>query len=64
MLRVMSHFLTILSLQKPKPEDDDSFTIDPSARAGSPIAAVPRARPGRLKKPVQYLEESEEDDSF
>ncbi|KAM8988579.1 DNA topoisomerase 2-alpha [Ara ararauna] len=53
-----------VAAKKPKPEDDDSFTIDPSARAGSPIAAAPRARPGRLKKPVQYLEESEEDDLF
>uniref|UniRef100_A0A672V7P9 DNA topoisomerase 2 n=1 Tax=Strigops habroptila TaxID=2489341 RepID=A0A672V7P9_STRHB len=61
---VMSHFLPILSLQKAKPDDDDSFTIDSSARAGSPVTAVPRARPGRLKKPVQYLEESEEDDLF
>lgn len=53
-----------VAAKKAKPDDDDSFTIDSSARAGSPVTAVPRARPGRLKKPVQYLEESEEDDLF
>ncbi|XP_017601460.1 PREDICTED: DNA topoisomerase 2-alpha [Corvus brachyrhynchos] len=40
---------------------DDTFTVD--ASADSPVAQ-PRARPGRLKKPVQYLEESSEDDIF
>lgn len=37
---------------------DDAFTNDES-----PVPQ-PRARPGRLKKPVQYLEESSEDDMF
>lgn len=54
----------MLSLQKSKLEDDDSFTVDLTARADSPVAAVPHTRPGRLKKPVQYLEESDEDDMF
>ncbi|XP_009980526.1 PREDICTED: DNA topoisomerase 2-alpha, partial [Tauraco erythrolophus] len=49
-----------VAAKKSKLEDDDSFSID----SGSPVAAVPRARPGRLKKPVQYLEESDEDDMF
>ncbi|XP_074018722.1 DNA topoisomerase 2-alpha [Numenius arquata] len=52
-----------VAAKKSKLEDDDSFTLD-SACAGSPVAAVPRTRPGRLKKPVQYLEESDEDDIF
>ncbi|XP_065605161.1 DNA topoisomerase 2-alpha [Cyrtonyx montezumae] len=42
---------------KPKVQDDDSYSIDLAA-------AAPRARPGRLKKPVQYLESSDEDDLF
>ncbi|XP_042643154.1 DNA topoisomerase 2-alpha [Tyto alba] len=50
--------------KKSRLEDDDSFTIDSTARADSPVAAVPHTRPGRLKKPVQYLEESDEDDMF
>ncbi|PKU31925.1 hypothetical protein llap_17771 [Limosa lapponica baueri] len=41
--------------------EDNSFSVD---CADSPVAAVPRTRPGRLKKPVQYLEESDEDDIF
>ncbi|XP_009327895.1 PREDICTED: DNA topoisomerase 2-alpha [Pygoscelis adeliae] len=53
-----------VAAKKAKPEDDDSFTVDSTARADSPIAAVPRTRPGRLKKPVRYLEESDEDDMF
>ncbi|XP_027522232.1 DNA topoisomerase 2-alpha [Corapipo altera] len=40
---------------------DDTFTTEPSA--SSPVAQ-PQARPGRAKKPVQYLEESSEDDMF
>lgn len=44
--------------------EDDSFTVDSTARADSPTAAVPRTRPGRPKKPVRYLEESDEDDMF
>uniref|UniRef100_A0A8C5X8N0 DNA topoisomerase 2 n=1 Tax=Malurus cyaneus samueli TaxID=2593467 RepID=A0A8C5X8N0_9PASS len=40
---------------------DNIFVID--SDADSPVAQ-PRARPGRLKKPVQYLEESSEDDIF
>ncbi|XP_075299453.1 DNA topoisomerase 2-alpha [Opisthocomus hoazin] len=53
-----------VAAKKSKLEDDESFTVDSTARADSPVAAVPRARPGRLKKPVQYLEESDEDDMF
>ncbi|XP_075578810.1 DNA topoisomerase 2-alpha [Pelecanus crispus] len=53
-----------VAAKKSKLEDDDSFTLDSTARAHSPVAAVPRTRPGRLKKPVQYLEESDEDDLF
>ncbi|XP_010279879.1 PREDICTED: DNA topoisomerase 2-alpha, partial [Phaethon lepturus] len=53
-----------VAAKKSKLEDDDSFTVDSTARVDSPIAAVPRTRPGRLKKPVQYLEESDEDDMF
>lgn len=64
MLRFMIHFLTMLSLQKSKLEDNDSFTFDSTARADSPTAAVPRTRPGRPRKPVRYLEESDEDDMF
>lgn len=61
MLRFMIHFSTMLSLQKPKQEDSDSFTAELTARADSPTEAAPRARPGRLKKPVQYLESSDDD---
>jgi len=63
-LGFMIRFVILLPLQKSKLEDDESFTVDSTARADSPVAAVPRARPGRLKKPVQYLEESDEDDMF
>uniref|UniRef100_A0A8D2NV98 DNA topoisomerase 2 n=1 Tax=Zosterops lateralis melanops TaxID=1220523 RepID=A0A8D2NV98_ZOSLA len=55
MLRSMIPFL--LSLQKSKTEDN-SFTIDSGDQ--SPVAQ-PRARPGRLKKRVQYLESSDDD---
>ncbi|XP_075631033.1 DNA topoisomerase 2-alpha [Balearica regulorum gibbericeps] len=51
-----------VAAKKSKLEDDDSFTIDSTGRADSPVAAVPRTRPGRLKKPVRYLEESDEDE--
>lgn len=61
MLRFMIHFSTMLSLQKSKQEDSDSFTAELTARADSPTEAAPRARPGRLKKPVQYLESSDDD---
>ncbi|XP_035756801.1 DNA topoisomerase 2-alpha [Egretta garzetta] len=47
-----------VAAKKSKLEDDDNFTVD------GPIAAEPRTRPGRAKKPVQYLEESDEDDMF
>ncbi|XP_069733450.1 DNA topoisomerase 2-alpha [Phaenicophaeus curvirostris] len=53
-----------VAAKKSKPLDDDSFTVDSTARADGLIAAEPRARPGRTKKPVQYLEESDEDDMF
>ncbi|XP_075378864.1 DNA topoisomerase 2-alpha [Mycteria americana] len=53
-----------VAVKKSKLDDDDSFTVDSTARADSPVAAVPRTRPGRLKKPVRYLEESDEDDIF
>lgn len=58
----MIHFLTLLSLQKSKVEDNGGFAVESTAGADSPEAAVPCARPRRLKKPVQYLEESDEDD--
>lgn len=59
---VMIHFLTLLPLQKSKVEDNGGFAVESTAGADSPEAAVPCARPRRLKKPVQYLEESDEDD--
>ncbi|XP_056367706.1 DNA topoisomerase 2-alpha [Oenanthe melanoleuca] len=40
---------------------DNTFTADSGDKSPVP---QPRARPGRLKKPVQYLEESSEDDIF
>uniref|UniRef100_A0A8C9LDZ3 DNA topoisomerase 2 n=1 Tax=Pavo cristatus TaxID=9049 RepID=A0A8C9LDZ3_PAVCR len=51
----------LLSLQKSK-RDDDSYS--PAVTADSPAAAAPRSRPGRLKKPVQYLESSDGEDLF
>ncbi|XP_009867181.1 PREDICTED: DNA topoisomerase 2-alpha, partial [Apaloderma vittatum] len=53
-----------VAAKKSKLEDDDSFTVDLAACSDSPVAAVPHARPGRLRKPVQYVEESDEDDTF
>lgn len=50
----------LLSLQKSKVQED-IFTIDSGDENPAP---QPRARPGRAKKPVQYLEESSEDDMF
>ncbi|XP_035203438.1 DNA topoisomerase 2-alpha [Oxyura jamaicensis] len=50
-----------IAAKKPKQGDDDSYTAELTARADSPTEAAPRARPGRLKKPVQYLESSDED---
>uniref|UniRef100_A0A8C3V2B1 DNA topoisomerase 2 n=1 Tax=Catharus ustulatus TaxID=91951 RepID=A0A8C3V2B1_CATUS len=50
----------LLSLQKSKLQDA-TFTVE-SGDEGP--AVQPRARPGRVKKPVQYLEESSEDDIF
>uniref|UniRef100_A0A8B9MR48 DNA topoisomerase 2 n=1 Tax=Accipiter nisus TaxID=211598 RepID=A0A8B9MR48_9AVES len=52
-----------VAAKKSKREDDDSFTVS-TAGAGSPIAAVPHTRPERVKKPVRYLESSDEDDMF
>ncbi|XP_056218392.1 DNA topoisomerase 2-alpha [Falco biarmicus] len=51
-----------VAAKKSKLDDDDDFT-DSAAGANSPVA-VPRTRPGRLKKPIQYTEDSDEDDSF
>nr|O42130.2 RecName: Full=DNA topoisomerase 2-alpha; AltName: Full=DNA topoisomerase II, alpha isozyme [Gallus gallus]BAA22539.2 DNA topoisomeraseII_alpha [Gallus gallus] len=51
-----------VAAKKSKRDDDDSYSID--LTADSPAAAAPRTRPGRLKKPVQYLESSDEDDMF
>ncbi|XP_021233799.1 DNA topoisomerase 2-alpha isoform X1 [Numida meleagris] len=51
-----------VAAKKSKREDDDSYSID--LGADSPAAAAPRTRPGRLKKPVQYLESSDEDEMF
>ncbi|KAM9657800.1 DNA topoisomerase 2-alpha [Morphnus guianensis] len=53
-----------VAAKKSKREDNDSFTIASTAHAGSPVAAVPHTRPERVKKPVRYLEESDEDDMF
>ncbi|XP_009700105.1 PREDICTED: DNA topoisomerase 2-alpha, partial [Cariama cristata] len=53
-----------VAAKKSRLEDNGSVTVDPTALADSPVAAVPRTRPGRLKKPVRYLEESDEDDMF
>ncbi|XP_031456500.1 DNA topoisomerase 2-alpha [Phasianus colchicus] len=50
------------AVKKSKRDMDDSYSIH--LDAGSPAAAAPRSRPGRLKKPVQYLESSDEDDMF
>uniref|UniRef100_A0A8C3BS53 DNA topoisomerase 2 n=1 Tax=Cairina moschata TaxID=8855 RepID=A0A8C3BS53_CAIMO len=50
-----------VAAKKSKQEDSDSFTAELTARADSPTEAAPRARPGRLKKPVQYLESSDDD---
>ncbi|OXB63678.1 hypothetical protein ASZ78_008993 [Callipepla squamata] len=51
-----------VAAKKSKLQDDDSYCID--LDSDSPAAAAPRARPGRLKKPVQYLESSDDDDLF
>ncbi|XP_051850514.1 DNA topoisomerase 2-alpha [Antechinus flavipes] len=40
---------------------DDDFEIDSNS---SSMPMAPRARPGRAKKPIKYLEESDEDDMF
>ncbi|NXT15797.1 TOP2A topoisomerase, partial [Prunella fulvescens] len=40
---------------------EDTYTVDSGDESPAP---QPRARPGRVKKPVQYLEESSEDDIF
>ncbi|XP_074782672.1 DNA topoisomerase 2-alpha isoform X1 [Athene noctua] len=53
-----------VAAKKSKLEDDDGFAVGSTARADSPVAAAAPARPGRLKKPVRYLEESDEDDLF
>uniref|UniRef100_A0A8C6ZG45 DNA topoisomerase 2 n=1 Tax=Nothoprocta perdicaria TaxID=30464 RepID=A0A8C6ZG45_NOTPE len=53
-----------VAAKKSKVEDDDSYSVDLAADADSPIVAAPRTRPGRLKKPMQYFEESDEDDIF
>ncbi|XP_061873943.1 DNA topoisomerase 2-alpha isoform X2 [Colius striatus] len=47
-----------------KPKDDDGFAVNSSARTDSSVAAAPCTRPGRLKKPVRYLESSDEDEMF
>lgn len=52
-----------VAAKKSKREDNDSFTVS-TAGAGSPIAAMPHTRPERVKKPVRYLESSDEDDMF
>uniref|UniRef100_A0A8B9PM84 DNA topoisomerase 2 n=1 Tax=Apteryx owenii TaxID=8824 RepID=A0A8B9PM84_APTOW len=53
-----------VAAKKSKVEDDDSYSVDLTADVDSLTAAAPRTRPGRLKKPMQYLEESDEDDIF
>ncbi|XP_009992519.1 PREDICTED: DNA topoisomerase 2-alpha [Chaetura pelagica] len=56
---------TSVAAKKSKVDDDDeSFTVDSAAAGGSSAAAAPRTRPGRVKKPIRYLEESDEDDMF
>ncbi|XP_025972113.1 DNA topoisomerase 2-alpha [Dromaius novaehollandiae] len=52
-----------VAAKKSKLEDDDSYSVDLTADVDSPVAA-PRTRPGRLRKPMKYLEESDEDDIF
>ncbi|XP_071584697.1 DNA topoisomerase 2-alpha [Heliangelus exortis] len=52
-----------VAVKKSKVEDDESFS-ESEPHAGSSAAVVPRTRPGRLKKPVRYLESSDEDDMF
>uniref|UniRef100_A0A7N4PME3 DNA topoisomerase 2 n=1 Tax=Sarcophilus harrisii TaxID=9305 RepID=A0A7N4PME3_SARHA len=51
---------TAKSGKKSKKVDDD-FEIDSNS---SSMPMAPRARPGRAKKPIKYLEESDEDDMF
>ncbi|XP_065507105.1 DNA topoisomerase 2-alpha [Caloenas nicobarica] len=51
-----------VAAKKSKVEDNGGFAIESAAGADGPEAAVPCARPRRLKKPVQYLESSDEDD--
>uniref|UniRef100_A0A8B9CEF4 DNA topoisomerase 2 n=1 Tax=Anser brachyrhynchus TaxID=132585 RepID=A0A8B9CEF4_9AVES len=50
-----------VAAKKSKQGDGDSHTAELTARADSPTEASPRARRGRLKKPVKYLESSDED---
>ncbi|KAM8795340.1 DNA topoisomerase 2-alpha [Eudromia elegans] len=52
-----------IAAKKSKLEDDESFSVDLTADVTAEVAA-PRTRPGRLKKPMQYFEESDEDDIF
>ncbi|XP_066487440.1 DNA topoisomerase 2-alpha [Tiliqua scincoides] len=40
---------------------DESFSIELDSDEDLPGPAIPRERPGRAKKPVQYLEESDDD---
>ncbi|NWU93383.1 TOP2A topoisomerase, partial [Upupa epops] len=49
---------------KKSKRDDATFVLDSDDAPDSPPARAPQPRPGRSKKPVQYLEESEEDDFF
>uniref|UniRef100_A0A8C4YJH7 DNA topoisomerase 2 n=1 Tax=Gopherus evgoodei TaxID=1825980 RepID=A0A8C4YJH7_9SAUR len=44
--------------------EDESFHIDLESDLESPVAPAPCTRPGRARKPIQYLEESEEEEMF
>uniref|UniRef100_A0A8C0IRZ4 DNA topoisomerase 2 n=1 Tax=Chelonoidis abingdonii TaxID=106734 RepID=A0A8C0IRZ4_CHEAB len=44
--------------------EDESFHIDLESDLDSPVAPAPCTRPGRARKPIQYLEESEEEEMF
>uniref|UniRef100_A0A8C5QB52 DNA topoisomerase 2 n=1 Tax=Leptobrachium leishanense TaxID=445787 RepID=A0A8C5QB52_9ANUR len=47
--------------KKIKPADEDSFCVDLSDSDSSTGNIVPRARPGRAKKAVTYLEDTDEE---
>lgn len=56
----LAHLLTAFPLQKSKLETNATFGVEAAEGADR----LPPTRPGRCKKPVRYLEESDEDDFF